>query len=279
MILNRKELMKIADIGKSKRRWFIYRDENKKEILSIRDYSEFIDIILNLKNYMERRCLDIADRERLVDAIQSSSPDSVVWPRNHCLNAFNKAVKKYIKTVKKPENRINADDRFWEAFYWTLDYKDLLERFCNIDISTVKANARIQCNMKIREQIKDDVYAKLIEAVNLLSDPERERRDVHVLENENELLIIYPVGEIYGCSSEYVKRVERVFADLKMKYPAITISGLVYEYETISPTVYGCYFFCDNNDKELHSTYDPQECDVNDTLMDEFKCIIKRFEE
>ena len=74
------------------------------------------------------------------------------------------------------------------------------------------------------------------------------------------LEVTFPIGEIYGYSSDYVQNISYVFAGLKKKYPDIAICGLAYEYETIQEATFGPYFHCTAEEKELNVTYEWQEC-------------------
>ena len=71
-----------------KRRWLIYRDENKKEIAAINDVMDFVAIVKELRQIIKDKNIDVADIETMIDAIEMSLPDDISWPKDICIEAL-----------------------------------------------------------------------------------------------------------------------------------------------------------------------------------------------
>lgn len=117
--------------------------------------------------------------------------------------------------------------------------------------------ATIKCEQVQKQEIKEILLKKLGD----MMDSIREDEDcVSVTETEEGLSVDYPIGEIYGYSSDYVQSIPYIFKDLKKKYPSIEVWGIAYEYETISAGTFGPLFYCKSTDSDLTVTFDWQEC-------------------
>lgn len=78
--------------------------------------------------------------------------------------------------------------------------------------------ATIKCEQAQKQEIKEILLKKLGD----MMDSIREDEDcVSVTETEEGLSVDYPIGEIYGYSSDYVQSIPYIFKDLKKKYPSM----------------------------------------------------------
>ena len=119
--------------------------------------------------------------------------------------------------------------------------------------------ATIKCNNANKEEIK----AYCLSEIGALMESIRENSDAVAVEVLNDgLEITFPIGEIYGYSSDYVQNIPFIFKELKKKYPDIAIHGIAYEYETVSEATFGPLFYCAAEDNDLTVTFEWQECAV-----------------
>ena len=115
--------------------------------------------------------------------------------------------------------------------------------------------AFVTCDKKDREKIKEILQKELEDCVE-----EIDGGDVLIEEVDDGLRVDFPVGEIYGYTSDYVQCVGYVFQGLKKNFPNIGVEGLAYEYETITAVTFGPYFHCKPEDEELTIDFEWQMC-------------------
>lgn len=125
--------------------------------------------------------------------------------------------------------------------------------------------ATITCSKSVKKEIADFLLEKIGE---MMEDIREDEDSVTVEETENGLKVEYPIGEIYGYSSDYVKGIAYVFENLKEKYRDIGIYGIAYEYETISDGTFGPLFYCKPEDTKLTVTFEWQECANCGTIVE-----------
>lgn len=119
--------------------------------------------------------------------------------------------------------------------------------------------ATIKCNNANKEEIK----AYCLSEIGALMESIREDSDAVTVEVlDDGLEITFPIGEIYGYTSDYVQNIPFIFKELKKKYPDIAIHGIAYEYETVSEVTFGPFFYCAAEDNDLTVTFEWQECAV-----------------
>ena len=117
--------------------------------------------------------------------------------------------------------------------------------------------ATIKCEKSQIQEIKEILLKELGEMMDSINEDEG---CVSVTETEDGLSVEYPIGEIYGYTSDYVQSIPYIFKDLKKKYPSIEVWGIAYEYETICAATFGPLFYCKSTDSDLTVTFDWQEC-------------------
>ena len=124
-----------------------------------------------------------------------------------------------------------------------------------------KGEVIMPATIKCKDSIKKEIKSYLLEELGELMEQIRESfYEVSIEESADGLEIEFPIGEIYGYSSDYVQSVAYVFANLKKKYTDISIYGIAYEYETITAGTFGPLFYCQEEDTELNITFEWQEC-------------------
>ena len=115
--------------------------------------------------------------------------------------------------------------------------------------------AVVRCNEKDKKSIKEFLQKEIDECIESIDDGEC------IIEESNiGLEVEFPIGEIYGYTSDYVQMIGSVFSLLKEKFPDVGIEGVAYEYETITAGTFGPYFRCEPEDKYLDITYEWQAC-------------------
>ena len=124
--------------------------------------------------------------------------------------------------------------------------------------------AIITCNKMQQQEIIQFLEEQLPECLRLIDD-----HSFCLKTTDTELHVLFPVGEIYGYTSDYVQCVGMLFERLKKAYPDIGIWGVAYEYETITANTFGPFFRCKPEDKELNITYQWQMCAQCGSVLDE----------
>lgn len=115
--------------------------------------------------------------------------------------------------------------------------------------------AFVVCDKKDKEKIKEILQKELEECVEEIDGGE-----VLITDNDTGIEVEFPIGEIYGYTSDYVQCVGYTFDKLKRDFPNIGIEGIAYEYETITAVTFGPYFHCKPEDKDLTIIYEWQIC-------------------
>lgn len=115
--------------------------------------------------------------------------------------------------------------------------------------------AIITCNKMQQESIIQFLEKELPECLNMIDD-----RSFCLKTTDTQLHVLFPVGEIYGYTSDYVQCIGMLFEKMKKLYPDIGIWGVAYEYETITANTFGPFFRCKPEDKALTITYQWQMC-------------------
>ena len=130
-------------------------------------------------------------------------------------------------------------------------------------------SAIIKCSNAIKEEIKSYCLSE----IGALMQSIREGADaVTAKVHDDGLEIAFPIGEIYGYTSDYVQALPNVFKELKKKHPDIAVRGIAYEYETVSEATFGPYFYCAAEDKDLTVTFEWQECAVCGNIIETDAC-------
>lgn len=115
--------------------------------------------------------------------------------------------------------------------------------------------AIVMCKECDKKAIREFLQKEIDECIESIDDGE-----CTIEETETGLEIEYPVGEIYGYTSDYVQMIGSVFSLLKEKYPDVGIEGIAYEDETITACTFGPYFRCKPEDARLTMVYEWQIC-------------------
>ena len=119
--------------------------------------------------------------------------------------------------------------------------------------------ATIYCREEQKEDIKSIVMKGLLEAIKCT------RCDSDEISYEYKSWGIdfeFPIGEIYGYTSDYVQMIPDIFREVKQKYKDVGIWGLAYEYETVTAITFGPLFYCEPEDLNIKIVYKWQECDI-----------------
>lgn len=124
--------------------------------------------------------------------------------------------------------------------------------------------AIITCNKMQQQEIIQFLEEQLPECLRLIDD-----HSFCLKTTDTELHVLFPVGEIYGYTSDYVQCVGMLFEKLKKEYPDIGMWGVAYEYETITANTFGPFFRCKPEDKELSMTYQWQMCAQCGSVLDD----------
>lgn len=123
--------------------------------------------------------------------------------------------------------------------------------------------AIITCARQQQQSIIQFLEDQLPECLKLIDD-----RSFCIKTTDTELHVLFPVGEIYGYTSDYVQCVGMLFERMKKAYPDIGIWGVAYEYATITANTFGPFFRCQPEDKELTITYQWQMCAQCGAILD-----------
>lgn len=119
--------------------------------------------------------------------------------------------------------------------------------------------AIVTCKKEDVNDIKSILTEEILKTMESINSDEDE---LVIKEVDNGLDIEFPIGEIYGYTSDYVQMIPEVFKMVKEKYRDVAIWGIAYEYETISAITFGPLFYCKSEDLGLKLVYKWQECDV-----------------
>ena len=123
--------------------------------------------------------------------------------------------------------------------------------------------AIITCNKMQQQSIIQFLEKELPEYLNMIDD-----RSFCLKTTDTQLHVLFPVGEIYGYTSDYVQCIGMMFEKMKKLYPDIGIWGVAYEYETITANTFGPFFYCKPEDKTLTITYQWQMCAQCGAILD-----------
>lgn len=131
--------------------------------------------------------------------------------------------------------------------------------------------AVITCPETLKEAILTDLEDKENEfsLINIVSKLDfSEEDDLIIKETKDGMEILFPVGEIYGQTTDYVDCVTDVFSELKKKYPNIGIRGECYFYETVCAGTTGPIFYCKPSDASLTVVDRWQRCCVCGKILE-----------
>lgn len=125
--------------------------------------------------------------------------------------------------------------------------------------------ATILCTDTLKEPIRKFLLEQMEEELDRIDE---DLDSLTITETETGLEVTFPVGEIYGYTYDYVVGVSETFKCLKDTHPEIGITGLVYEFETVSAVTCGFYFRCQPTDTKLTVTDRWQICTMCDHILE-----------
>lgn len=247
-------------MAENHRPWFVYKDTDKNEIVSVQDVHDFNGIINRLDKIIKDDMVDIVVEDEFIDAIEASLPQGADWPRECCISLLLEASKKFKKTAKS--DKYIRDESLYDAFSWIVYNSRNIETWYGSGEEKPERNAYVKCNACDIDKIKKELYLSLAGILDVLNNPDEALKSVHVVKKQNRLDVYYPVNEVYGYAFDYVGLVVKIFEELKGKYKDIAIHGVVYFLENISTQYIGYEFCCESNDKKLESKPLGDEYDV-----------------